>query len=388
MRVLYYYWNENSKDDCVEAFTMLGHKVSVWSHKFASYTRDDKFLEDIRKTISAEGADCIFSFNYFPLLSDAALDAGIPYVSWVYDSPHYTLEAKNLSNPCNHVFIFDFALCDSYCAQGITTVDYMPLPVNTSRLDKQLAQIHSTSPISYKHDITFLGSLYKDEYNFYDQINFLPDHLKGFIDGIIEAQQHIYGLDLPSNLFNAQKCEEMGKYVKIGLSDDYNNARDEIFRNMIRKQITVKERESLLKALGDRFSLDLYSKGKPENIKANYLGTADYIKEMPEVFATSKININISLRSILTGIPLRVVDILGAGGFCLTNYQAELSEYFKNGRELVWFDSPEDLIEKAAFYLEHDDEREQIAANGREAAEKLFSYDVLLPKMLETVKKQ
>ena len=177
----------------------------------------------------------------------------------------------------------------------------------------------------------------------------------------------------------------MGKCVKIGLGDDYNNARDEIFRNMIRKQITVKERESLLKALGDRFNLDLYSGSKPDGIRAKYCGTADYIKEMPEVFVTSKININISLRSILTGIPLRVIDILGASGFCLTNYQAELSEYFENGSELVWFDSPEDMIVKAEYYLAHDKEREQIAANGLEAAENLFSYDVLLPKILAKV---
>ena len=177
----------------------------------------------------------------------------------------------------------------------------------------------------------------------------------------------------------------MGKYVKIGLGDGFNDGRDEIFRNMIRKQVTVKERESLLKALGNRFYLDLYSKGKTDVIKANYLGTADYIKEMPEIFATSRININISLRSILTGIPLRVVDILGAGGFCLTNYQAELSEYFENGRELVWFESPEDLINKAGYYLSHDDERERIAANGLEATKNLFSYDVLLPKIISQV---
>ena len=385
MKVLYYYWNENSKEDCVEAFEKLGHKVIVWSHEFSSYTKDGKFLEDISKKISSDGADCIFSFNYFPLLSDAAQNAGIPYISWVYDSPHYTLEAKNLNNTCNHVFMFDFALCDRYCAQGITTVDYMPLPVNTSRLNRQLAHILSTSPYPYKHDITFLGSLYKDEYNFYDQINYLPDHLKGFIDGIIEAQTHVYGLDFSSCLFDANKCEEMGKYVKISLGDDYNNARDEIFRNMIRKQITVKERESLLSLLGNRFNLDLYSKGKNDFIKANYLGTADYIKEMPEVFATSKININISLRSILTGIPLRVIDILGAGGFCLTNYQTELSEYFENGRELVWFESPDDLIEKAAYFLAHDSEREQIASSGHKAAEILFSYDVLLQRILSQV---
>ncbi len=384
MRILYYYWNENCKDDCVEALSRLGHEVCVWSRELNSYTRDADFSDAIHKKIS-EGFNCIFSFNYFPLLSDAAMDAGIQYISWVYDSPHYTLEAKNLNNSCNHVFIFDFALYDRYSAKGITTVNYMPLPVNIQRLDKQLKDIRSTAQINYRHDITFLGSLYKDEYNFFEQIEYLPDHLKGFIDGIITAQTHVYGLDFPACLFDTDKCNEMGKYVKIGLGEDYNNALDEIFRNMIRKEITVRERESLLKALGNRFSLDIYTKGKNDEIRANFLGTADYIKEMPEIFATSKININISLRSILTGIPLRVIDILGAGGFCLTNYQAELSEYFENGVELVWFDSSEDLIDKAAYFLTHDAEREQIAANGREAADKLFSHDVLLPKILSQV---
>jgi spore maturation protein CgeB len=154
---------------------------------------------------------------------------------------------------------------------------------------------------------------------------------------------------------------------------------------MIRKQVTVNERETLLKALGERFHLDLYSSSKPNGIKADYFGTADYINEMPGIFATSKININISLRNILTGIPLRVVDILGAGGFCLSNYQAELSEYFENGRELVWFESHDDMMEKAEYFLNHVDEREKIAATGLEAAINLFSYDVLLPKVLERI---
>ena len=35
---------------------------------------------------------------------------------------------------------------------------------------------------------------------------------------------------------------------------------------------------------------------------------------MPEVFRKSKINLNITLRSIISGISLRVYDILGAGG--------------------------------------------------------------------------
>ena len=41
-----------------------------------------------------------------------------------------------------------------------------------------------------------------------------------------------------------------------------------------------------------------------------------------------------------------------------------------------------DMLDKAEYYLSHDEEREQIAKCGRKAAEKIFSYDVLLPKIL------
>lgn len=152
---------------------------------------------------------------------------------------------------------------------------------------------------------------------------------------------------------------------------------------MLRKKVTVNERKNLLSLLGQHYSVDLYSGAEPPaDIKVNYLGTADYYTEMPQIFASSRININMTLRSIHTGIPLRVIDILGAGGFCLTNYQTELSGYFENSRELVWFESPDDMLDKAEYYLSHDEEREQIARCGRKAAEKIFSYDVLLPKIL------
>lgn len=57
------------------------------------------------------------------------------------------------------------------------------------------------------------------------------------------------------------------------------------------------------------------------------------------------------MRSILSGLPLRVIDILGADGFLITNYQTEMEEYFKNGKDLVWFENREDLLQKTNFYL-------------------------------------
>ena len=87
---------------------------------------------------------------------------------------------------------------------------------------------------------------------------------------------------------------------------------------------------------------------------------------MPYIFHNSKINLNITSKTIESGIPLRVFDILSCGGFCLTNYQPEIARYFTDGEDLVMYSSMEDLVDKVAYYLEHDEEREQIARNGYE----------------------
>ena len=392
MKILYCYWGENSKEDCIECMQDLGWNVEIFTKQAKDLTVDEAFKEDLRsKLFSGSSAispapafDCIFSFDYFPLISEVAQDMHIPYISWVYDSPHLTLQSKTLENPCNHVFVFDYGLVERYRSEGFDTVEYMPLACNTARLNRLCAPCYG----QYSHDITFLGSLYNDENNYYDRINYLPDYMKGYMDAIIASQEHIYGMDLPSALMSDEFCTELSKYVHAGLDDNYRPSENEILRNMLRKKVTVNERHNLLKLLADSLpgKVDLYAPAKPpKDIYVNYKGYADYRQKMPVVFATSKINLNITLRSIQTGLPLRIIDILGAGGFLLTNYQAELPEYFEYGKDIIWYESAEDLVQKAAYYLEHDAERIEIAERSHRIAIEEFSYETLLPKLTEGI---
>ena len=59
---------------------------------------------------------------------------------------------------------------------------------------------------------------------------------------------------------------------------------------------------------------------------------------MPYVFRNSRINLNITLRSIKSGIPLRCMDIYGAGGFLLSNYQTDLFDVIVTDDRLVKID--------------------------------------------------
>ena len=58
------------------------------------------------------------------------------------------------------------------------------------------------------------------------------------------------------------------------------------------------------------------------------------LEELPCVFRYSKLNLNPTLKSIQSGIPLRALDIMGAKGVLLSNFQPELVEYFEDGLHL------------------------------------------------------
>ena len=138
----------------------------------------------------------------------------------------------------------------------------------------------------------------------------------------------------------------------------------------------------MLGAVSEQFPLKLFTLDPNADIpNATNMGTTDYYNEMPLVFHNSKINLNISLRSIKSGIPLRCMDILGAGGFLLTNYQADLCRHFTANEDFVYFEDEADLLQKIKYYLSHEDERTTIARNGYEKALEHYNYETVLSEL-------
>ena len=67
----------------------------------------------------------------------------------------------------------------------------------------------------------------------------------------------------------------------------------------------------------------------------------------------------------------------------MTNYQPELELFFEPGKDLVIFETQEDLVRKADYYLEHEEERLEIAQNGFEKVRQYHSYRQRMTQMLE-----
>lgn len=100
------------------------------------------------------------------------------------------------------------------------------------------------------------------------------------------------------------------------------------------------------------------------------------------IYAGSKINLNISLKGIEGGTPQRIMDIMGAGGFVLTNYCSETAELFEENKEIVMFKTPEELLEKVDYYLSHDEEREEIAEAGHKKVLQRYTYEHKMKQLM------
>ncbi len=66
------------------------------------------------------------------------------------------------------------------------------------------------------------------------------------------------------------------------------------------------------------------------------------------------------------GFNMRLLEGLGLGCFLLNEYVPGIEKHFELDREIVCFRSPQELVEKARYYLAHEEERAAIARRGQE----------------------
>lgn len=384
MRILYYYWNENSCEDMADTLRAFGHQVKIFQYPLRNYLEDEQFSASLQEELSAHPCDFIFTFNYFPVISETAMRCCVKYVCWVYDCPHFTLYSKTVSNDCNYIFLFDRMMLAQVKAQKAAHVYHLPLAANVRRLNQKLGLNPDTKtpPPRYIHEISFVGSLYEN--NLYDRVNYLPDHLRGYLDGIMTAQKQIWGMDIITPLLDSALAEELAKYIKLEENPLLPDIKRPIFAEMLLSKITSDERIAALNLLAEFFPTALYSASRVKLCpKVQCAGAISYLDTMPDVFFGSKINLNITLRSITSGIPLRAIDILSCGGFLLTNYQPELAENLEAGTDFVYFEDFEDMAQKAAYFLSHESERQEIAHCGYKKIQMEFSYEKQVEKLLE-----
>ncbi len=368
--VLAYCWGSSLEPSLIKQLTDLGIWVTKLSETIQDYHADSKFAMKMMETIHQKQVDAVFSFDYFPVISMICEINQIPYFSWIYDCPMLTLQSKTLENDMNYIYCFDRIYTEHLLREGAKHCFHMPLGGNADLL-QQIEQQENEDPTlitRYGCDISFLGNLYNEKKNRYRSTTGYSDYTKGFLEGAINAQLQIYGYNFMKEILPDNMIEEIESKCQLKLGEMYRQDARQLVADAVNMEVSARERELVLKKISSRYPLTLYTGSKlPDalmTVNIKNMGYADYEKEMPYIFHNSKINLNITSKSIESGIPLRVFDILSCGGFYLTNYQPEIAEMFEDGVDLVTYTDMDDLMWKVAYYLAHEEERVAIAKQG------------------------
>ncbi|MDE5966628.1 MAG: glycosyltransferase [Lachnospiraceae bacterium] len=387
LRILFFDWTTFGDIDIVEAFTALGHEVIISKLKPKSEVRDADFVLQCADMLKKHEVACVFTSNFQPVTAEACFQANVQYIAWVYDSPQLLLYNQEITYPTNSVFIFDSRQCEALEAMNIPNIYYMPLAVNTKRLDKLQATKEQQS--HYACDVAFVGSLYNEEHNLFERLRArLTDYDTGYLEGIMQAQKNVYGYYFMEDILRSSDIlKRISEAMPYGASEDNFSPAEYIYANYFlgRRLATIERMEKLL-LLSSRCDVHAYTEGDTTGISGiKNMGSVEYYEEMPLAFRHAKININITLRTIQSGIPLRCFDIMGSGGFLLTNYQEDFLPLFEPGVDFVYYESSEDMLEKVDYYLRHEDERQEIARHGHDTVMKHHAYTDRLSSMLDVV---
>lgn len=396
MKVLFFKWNSFGTEDIEEAFKELGHETVIMPWSQDDVDINDDLLKSVEEKIEKEKPEVAFSSNYFPPIAKACHETGTKYISWVYDSPHVLLYSYTTVYDTNSIYVFDREQYEEFASNGIGTIHYMPLAADPLRLrklieDKGQQVLFEKSRFFNKTDIAFVGAMYDENHTFFKRLKNISGYTRGYLEGVISGQKQVWGYNFVRSMMREDIMDDMAHDLPMLPKADSVVTREYLFAEYcINREITSRERMEYISAVGkafakqDRPGLDLYTGNAGLKIEGVYNhGPIDHYATAPFVYDKAKINLNISLRSIHTGIPLRCFEILGSGGFLLSNYQADFADCYVDGEDYVSFESRDDMLGKIEYYLSHDKERKEIAENGLRRTIENHTYLQRLEEMLK-----
>ena len=337
MKIFMYRYGSLCEPDVIDAFRRIGLEVDEETAEiYNKNLMPSQCSAIVAPRLTGNNYSFVFTINFFPWLSDICQITGLIYISLIVDSPVLELYSNALSNNVNRVFLFDRLLYNEFCRYNNGHIFHIPLATNLIRSNKVISSASKDKSSQYNSDISFIGSTYQEKCHFNNAV--LSDYDKGFVDGIINSQIWVYGYNFIENILTDETAERLLSCIPSHYEFPPGSRTDVkalVAQYYLSVKVAEQERLRLLGMLSDSFQVNIYTGSDTSSMPhIHNCGFARSLDEMPLIFNCSKINLNITAKSIRSGLPLRIFDVLGAGGFLITNYQSELPEIFSIGKDL------------------------------------------------------
>lgn len=120
----------------------------------------------------------------------------------------------------------------------------------------------------------------------------------------------------------------------------------------------------------------------------NFHPEVNYHKELPEIYRSTEINLNVSNVQLKNSVNQRLFDVCACGSFLLTDQSSAIQQFLVPGESIETFETYKELREKVEYYLEHPEKREKIAEAGSKIILEYHTYMHRFKEILSLLKKK
>lgn len=379
MKILFVGSEAQQMPSIIYALSRMGHEAELYQDPMERLEGNEELEEKLRAFLGEHRFDFVLSNVFTREVARVTNVLGLKYAVWCMDSPSFPAWVPEAEYDNCYLFYFDRQECELKRQSGQSNTYHLPLAADVAWIGQLV--ITDQDIAEYGCDMSFVGGMYSN--NLYDRsLGMFPADMQDAFSELIERSAFIWDgqdrLQIPQELVQAVRQKYPGIFYPCAMPDEY------FLRTcLLGRKLTHVERTLLMELLSEEFDIHLYTRDEdqvPDGVRR--FPEVPALKVAPKVYYSSKINLNITLRSIASGVPARIFEVMSVGGFVLSNWQEEIPELFVEDQEIATYKTPEELVDKAAYYLKHEDRRVRIGINGYKKVKEHYTWEKRLDKII------
>lgn len=300
MNILCYRYGSIVEPDIIDGFKELGNQVSeICLEIYNKNTTPLEGLTALKDELMRHSYDFVFSINFYPFIAEVCNIFQIRYLCLTVDAPVLELFSNSIRLPWNRIFLFDRAQYEDFHPLNPECIFHLPLAGNPARYVSVIRNATPDLIRKYSADISFVGSLYTEKCP-YDRLQTEDAYLKGYLEGIMDAQMQLPGCYLLEELLPDIIVDSFRDAMPHStFRPRIPGARAVLWlRNTICVPRSLPQSASPSQLTCSRYPVCLYTGSGTTGLPVKNCGRVKTHTQMPLVFANSKINLNITSRSI------------------------------------------------------------------------------------------
>ncbi|SOB58390.1 CgeB family protein [Pseudodesulfovibrio profundus] len=347
----------------------------------------DTFVSKMISTLSSFKPDFVLTVNHLGVDREGFLPTllnkyDVPLASWFVDNPHLILGAyNNLHEAKTALFTWDADNMESLRKMGFDNVFHLPLGADPTRLVPNRPE-----PVEeWRAPISFVGN------------SMLTKTIKR-IEAAQPSQRLIESGMIVARAFGQSDEPNAGRFLKRNfpeLRDDYealaHPVRQQAFDTFITWQSTLMYRLDCILRILDYSPLIVGDPGWKELLRGRdgwrYHSELSYYQDLPDFYPLSDINFNCTSQQMKGAVNQRVFDVPCCGAFLLTDYRRQLEDLFEPGREIIYYNEPDEIPGLIEIYKDAPEKRKRIADAARKRILAEHTYDHRMLSLVDCMRK-